>query len=61
MTDLGSLVNLPTGFTNFSATAINTHGQLATVGTVVPEPEMYAMLLSGLGLIGLLVRRRAAA
>jgi PEP-CTERM motif len=58
MTDLGSVVNLPTDFTSFSATAINNHAQLAAIGTVVPEPETYAMLLLGLGLIGFLVRRR---
>jgi probable HAF family extracellular repeat protein len=63
MVDLASLVHLPTGFTNFRATAINNHGQLAAVGDVpvVPEPEMYAMLLSGLGLMGFLARRRATA
>jgi hypothetical protein len=32
-----------------------------TLVTAVPEPETYAMLLSGLGLIGFLTRRRAAA
>jgi hypothetical protein len=53
-------VNPPTGFHFSGANAINNHGQLAAVG-VVPEPEMYAMLLSGLGLIGFLARRRAAA
>jgi probable HAF family extracellular repeat protein len=63
MTDLGSVVNLPTNFTDFSANAINNHGQLAVEGRVVviPEPEIYAMLLSGLGLIGFLARGRAIA
>ena len=61
MTDLGSVVNPPTGFAYFSgANAINNHGQLAAMG-VVPEPEMYAMLLSGLGLIGFLARGRTTA
>jgi probable HAF family extracellular repeat protein len=60
MTDLGSLVNLPANITSIYATAINNQGQMAAVG-VVPEPETYAMLLSGLGLIGFLARRRAAA
>jgi len=62
MTDVASVVNLPTGFNHFSANAINNHGQLA-VGAVqtIPEPEIYAMLLSGLGLIGFLARRRAGA
>jgi probable HAF family extracellular repeat protein len=61
MTDLGSVVNQPTGFNYFNATAINNHGQLAVVAAVVPEPEMYAMLLLGLGLIGFLARGRATA
>jgi probable HAF family extracellular repeat protein len=63
MTDLGSVVHPPTGFYFSAATAINNHAQLVAVGEVqvVPEPEMYAMLLSGLGLIGFLARRRAAA
>jgi probable HAF family extracellular repeat protein len=59
--DLGSLVSPPMGFAYFSrAIAVNNHGQLIVVA-VVPEPEMYAMLLSGLGLIGFLARRRATA
>ncbi len=59
MTELASLVNPPPGFTDFSyAGAINNHGQLAAVA-VVPEPEMYAMLLLGLGLISFLARGRA--
>jgi hypothetical protein len=63
MTDLGFVVNPPTGIIYFSASDINNHGQLAAVGQVqvVPEPEMYAMLLSGLALIGFLARRRATA
>ena len=62
ITDLGSVVNPPPGFTHFSnATAINNHGQLVAVGTLVPEPEMYAMLLLGLGLIGFFARGRATA
>jgi probable HAF family extracellular repeat protein len=60
MTDLTSVVNLPTGFNSFTATAINNHGQLAAVASV-PEPETYAMLLFGLGLVGFLARGRATA
>ena len=65
MTDLGSIVNPPIGFIYFSNyvskdNAINNHGQLVAAGlAVVPEPEMYAMLLLGLGLIGFLARGRA--
>ena len=65
LTDLGSVANPPAGFTYHfsSAAAINNHGQVAAVGEVqaVPEPEMYAMLLSGLGLISFLERGRATA
>ena len=36
-------------------------GQLGyTITAAVPEPETYAMLLAGLGLIGVAARRRAA-
>ncbi len=61
MTDLAAVVNPPTGFSYFGATAINNRGQLAAVGAVVPEPETYAMLLLGLGLIGFLAGGRATA
>jgi probable HAF family extracellular repeat protein len=62
MVDLGSLVSPPTGFAYFSrAIAINNHGQLVAVAAVVPEPEIYAMLLLGLGLIGFLARGRVTA
>ena len=62
MTDLGSVVNPPAGYFS-DATDINNHGQLAVLGevSVVPEPEMYAMLLLGLGLIGFLAHGRTAA
>jgi probable HAF family extracellular repeat protein len=55
MTDLGSVVP---AFTFSGVSAINNRGQLAAI---VPEPETYAMLLLGLGLIGFLARRRATA
>ena len=62
MTELASLVNPPPGFTDFSYTsAINNHGQLVAMGTAVPEPEVYGMLLLGFGLVGFLARGRATA
>jgi probable HAF family extracellular repeat protein len=60
MTDLNSLVSMPgTGVLTF-ATAINNHGQVAAIATI-PEPETYAMLLAGLGLLGFIARRRKTA
>jgi len=44
----------------FDASAVQqglSHAALYTV-TAVPEPETYAMLLAGLGLTGLIARRR---
>jgi hypothetical protein len=39
MTDLGSLVNLPTGFAHHNATAIHDREQLVTVAVAVPSPR----------------------
>ena len=53
----GFYVNLHTG--QFPGGAIR--GQLQYVGTVtapVPEPETYALMLAGLGVVGWLARRR---
>ncbi|RZS58185.1 putative secreted protein with PEP-CTERM sorting signal [Sphaerotilus mobilis] len=47
--DSNNLTNNPVASTNFSATV-----------TAVPEPETYAMLLAGLGVVGALSRRRKA-
>jgi hypothetical protein len=58
MTDLNSLVSLPEGATLYEATGINNHGQVAANGvSPIPEPETYAMLLAGLGLLGFMARR----
>ena len=40
----------------FAAYSINS----AAVATPVPEPETYAMLLAGLGIVGFVARRRRA-
>ncbi|MDP3539202.1 MAG: FxDxF family PEP-CTERM protein [Azonexus sp.] len=43
----------------FSPLPLNTYGVTASIGIApVPEPETYAMLLAGLGLIGAIARRR---
>jgi probable HAF family extracellular repeat protein len=59
MTDLNSLVSVP-GVVLTDAVGINNHGQVAAIG-VIPEPETYALLLAGLGLTGVMVRRRKPA
>ena len=60
ITDLASVVNPPTGFAYSVASGINNHGQVAAIG-MIPEPETYAMLLAGLGLLGFVARRRKTA
>ena len=62
MTDLNSLINVP-GIILTDVTAINNHGQILATGVmgVVPEPETYAMLLAGLGLLGFIARCRKTA
>ena len=45
----------------FAADVLNLNGNTGAIGATVaavPEPETYAMLLSGLGLIGFVARRR---
>ena len=59
MMDLNSLVDLPTGWILTSAIDINNNGQVIAVG-IVPEPETYALMLAGLGLMGIMVSRKKA-
>jgi probable HAF family extracellular repeat protein len=56
MTDLNSLVHLPGGLVMDRAIAINDMGQV--IATVAPEPESYALMLAGLALMGVMVRRK---
>lgn len=69
MTDLNSLVKLENGTFLAGATGINDLGQIianasdgrAYLLSPVPESEIYAMFLAGLGLMGFIVRRRKTA
>jgi len=72
MTDLNSLVHLGNGTFLYDANGINDRGQiianasdghsyLLTLTTPVPEPDTYAMLLAGLGLMGFIARRKRKA
>lgn len=58
MMDLNSLVDLPAdGLILTSAYAINNAGQIIAAG-IIPEPEIYALLLTGLVLVGFAGSRR---
>jgi probable HAF family extracellular repeat protein len=59
MTDLNSLAHLPKGALT-EAIGINNAGQLIANGvtSAVPEPEIYALFLAGLGLVRLMARRK---
>lgn len=60
MTDLNSLVNLTGGQVLKEAVGINNAGQIIANGSVstIPEPESYALVLAGLGLLAAVVRCR---
>lgn len=55
---------LPAGFYQLKVSGTTVNGQASyggnIVATPVPEPETYAMLLAGLGVVGFLARRRNA-
>jgi probable HAF family extracellular repeat protein len=57
MMDLNSLVDVPSGVILEYATGINNSGQVVAIGTI-PEPEIYALLLAGLALVGFIARRK---
>jgi probable HAF family extracellular repeat protein len=63
MADLNSLVSLPGGGVLTEAQGINNLGQVAVISSPIPipEPETYAMMLAGLGLLGFIARRRKTA
>jgi hypothetical protein len=56
MTDLNSLVHLPSGLVLSEAVGINNAGQV--IAAAIPEPESYALLLAGLVLIGVVTWRK---
>ncbi|SFH44412.1 PEP-CTERM protein-sorting domain-containing protein [Nitrosospira sp. Nsp14] len=58
MMDLNSLVDLPGGVVLTSASAINNAGQVIAIGAIIPEPEIYALFLAGLGLVGFIAGRK---
>lgn len=69
MTDLNTLIDPASGWILGEARGINDAGQIVGFGlasggvhafllTPVPEPETYAMLLAGLAVIGVAVRRQ---
>jgi hypothetical protein len=58
MTDLNSLIDLPKGVTLTSAIDINNTGQIIATAMTIPEPENYALFLTGLVLIGWVAWRR---
>jgi probable HAF family extracellular repeat protein len=59
ITDLNSLVDLPQGVILTRALDINNAGQVIAMG--IPEPQTYALMLAGLGLVGLMARRKRLA
>jgi hypothetical protein len=59
MTDLNSLIDLPDGVVLTLAMGINNNGQMIAIG-LIPEPETFALMLAGLGLIGFMARRKKA-
>lgn len=58
MKDLNTLVSLPEGIILIAAYDINNEGQVIARATIVPEPTSYALMLTGLSLIGAVVRRK---
>ena len=58
ITDLNSLVDVPSGLVLVQATDINDASQVLAIA--IPEPETYALMLVGLGLVGFMAWRKKA-
>ena len=58
--EVHGVIKLPGSYDSitFTHTNENWHGFTVGVTGLIPEPEIYAMLLAGLGLVGLFARRR---
>ena len=54
--DLNSLVDVPGGLVFDQASGINNSGQVIAIA--VPEPEISALFLAGLALVGFIARRK---
>ena len=57
MMDLNSLVDVPAGVILEQAFGINNSGQVIAIANV-PEPEIYALFLAGLALVGFIAWRK---
>ena len=57
MMDLNSLADVPGGLVLSEAIGINNSGQVVAIGTI-PEPEIYALFLAGLALVGFIAWRK---
>src|SRR5687768_18543294 len=53
---LESLMDFPPRFSLLEPAALNNNGQIAVMG-FVPEPRTYALMISGVGLPGLMVAK----
>jgi probable HAF family extracellular repeat protein len=58
MIDLNSLVDVPGGVILTNAAGINNSGQVVAIGSIIPEPEIYALFLAGLAMIGVIAQRK---
>jgi hypothetical protein len=49
---------VPSGLVLTGPTAINNTGQVVASASIIPEPEIYALFLAGLALVGFIARRK---